>query len=77
MIADSSGALTNPEQAIERQFPHQLVEQLYRDTGVRTVCVHGDNPEALAFGQTKRGSSTICASATAAATRRKRITPPK
>ncbi len=32
--------------------PHEAVEQVRRliaDQGVRTICVHGDNPEAIAF----------------------------
>jgi UPF0271 protein len=30
------------------------VERLIRDRGVRTVCVHGDNPEAVAFARAVR-----------------------
>ncbi|MCI0461640.1 MAG: LamB/YcsF family protein [Gemmataceae bacterium] len=32
------------------------VEWLIRERGVRTVCVHGDNPEALAFVRTLRAA---------------------
>jgi UPF0271 protein len=35
--------LTGPEEAVRQ------AEWLLRDKGVRTLCVHGDNPEALAF----------------------------
>lgn len=33
----------NPDEAVEQ------VEWLVRDKGVRTICVHGDNPDAVAF----------------------------
>jgi UPF0271 protein len=33
----------NPEEAVRQ------AERLLRERGVRTLCVHGDNPEALAF----------------------------
>ena len=32
------------------------VEGLIRDRGVQTICVHGDNPQALAFVRELRGS---------------------
>jgi UPF0271 protein len=34
------------------------VEQLLRERGVRTICVHGDNPEALAFVRELRAALT-------------------
>ena len=33
----------NPEEAV------QQAEHLLRERGVRTLCVHGDNPQAVAF----------------------------
>lgn len=30
------------------------IERLVRDRGVKTVCVHGDNPEAVAFTRAVR-----------------------
>ena len=32
------------------------VEWLIREKGVRTICVHGDNPEAVAFTRAVRES---------------------
>ncbi len=34
------------------------VERLVRDKGVRTICVHGDNPQALAFVRELRAALT-------------------
>lgn len=39
----------NPAEAV------QQVEWLIREKGVRTICVHGDNPNALAFVRELRG----------------------
>jgi UPF0271 protein len=39
--------------------PHEAVEQvewLIRKRGVRTLCIHGDNPHALAFAQAVRNA---------------------
>jgi UPF0271 protein len=38
----------DPAEAVEQ------VEWLIREKGVRTICVHGDNPEAVAFTRTVR-----------------------
>ena len=38
----------DPREAVEQ------VERLIRERGVRTVCVHGDNPEAVAFARAVR-----------------------
>jgi UPF0271 protein len=35
--------VTDPDEAIRQ------AEWLLRERGVRTLCVHGDNPQALAF----------------------------
>jgi 5-oxoprolinase (ATP-hydrolysing) subunit A len=40
--------IEDPEQAVRQ------VEWLMRERGVRTICVHGDNPQALAFVRTLR-----------------------
>ena len=36
-------------EASDGQEAVRQVEWLLRDKGVRTLCVHGDNPQALAF----------------------------
>ncbi len=39
--------------------PHEAVDQverLIREQGVRTICVHGDNPQAIAFTQAIRAA---------------------
>jgi UPF0271 protein len=38
----------DPDEAVEQ------VEWLIREKGVRTICVHGDNPEAVAFAKAVR-----------------------
>ncbi len=40
----------DPEEAVTQ------VERLIREKGVRTVCVHGDNPEAVAFAKAVRAA---------------------
>jgi UPF0271 protein len=35
-------------------------EWLVRERGVRTLCVHGDNPQALAFVRRLRQALTEC-----------------
>ena len=40
----------DPREAVEQ------VERVIREKGVRTVCVHGDNPEAVAFAQAVRAA---------------------
>src|SRR5262249_26780475 len=42
----------NPQDAVRQ------VEWLIRDRGVRTICVHGDNPQALAFVRELRSALT-------------------
>jgi len=32
------------------------VERLIRESGIRTVCVHGDNPQAVAFASAVRAA---------------------
>lgn len=44
--------LTTPEEAVSQ------AEWLLRDKGVRTLCVHGDNPEAVAFVRALREQFT-------------------
>jgi UPF0271 protein len=44
--------VADPDEAVRQ------VERLLRDRGVRTVCVHGDNPEALAFVRALREALT-------------------
>ena len=41
---------------LERFQAVDQVEWLIREKGVRTVCVHGDNPEAVAFARAVRES---------------------
>jgi UPF0271 protein len=41
--SQSNAFVANPDEAV------QQVEWLLRDMGVQTVCVHGDNPQAVAF----------------------------
>ena len=38
----------DPDEAVKQ------VEWLIRDKGVRTICVHGDNPDAVAFTKAVR-----------------------
>ncbi len=38
----------------------QQAERLLRDKGVRTLCVHGDNPQALAFVRELRDVLSRC-----------------
>jgi UPF0271 protein len=40
----------NPDEAVKQ------VEWLVRDRGVRTICVHGDNPDAVAFTKAVRNA---------------------
>jgi UPF0271 protein len=42
----------DPDEAVRQ------VERLLRDQGVRTLCVHGDNPQALAFVRALRAALT-------------------
>jgi UPF0271 protein len=44
--------VTDPAEAVRQ------VERLVRDRGVRTLCVHGDNPQALAFVRALREALT-------------------
>ena len=44
--------VTDPAEAV------QQAERLVRERGVRTLCVHGDNPEALAFVRALREALT-------------------
>lgn len=46
--ADPGAFVHDPAEAVEQ------VEWLVRDRGVRTVCVHGDNPDALRFAAAVR-----------------------
>ena len=41
--SQANAFVENPAEAVRQ------VEWLMRDKGVRTICVHGDNPQALAF----------------------------
>ncbi len=41
--AEPDAFVHDPAEAVEQ------IERLVRDRGVKTVCVHGDNPEAVAF----------------------------
>ena len=45
-------ALTLSEEAVKQ------VDWLVRQRGVQTICVHGDNPQALAFLRALRESLT-------------------
>jgi UPF0271 protein len=47
---DADAFLHDPAEAVEQ------VERLIRDRGVRTVCVHGDNPAAVAFAAAVRAA---------------------
>ncbi len=47
---DPDALLHDPMEAVEQ------VERLIREQGVRTICVHGDNPEAVAFVRAIRGA---------------------
>ena len=40
----------DPDEAVKQ------VEWLIREKGVRTICVHGDNPEAVAFTKAVRAA---------------------
>ncbi len=42
--------VTDPDEAVRQ------AERLIREQGIRTLCVHGDNPEAVAFVQALRES---------------------
>ena len=44
--------IDNPDEAVRQ------VEWLLRERGVRTICVHGDNPQALAFVRALRAALT-------------------
>jgi UPF0271 protein len=44
--------VTDPAEAVEQ------AERLVRDQGVQTLCVHGDNPQALAFVRALRAALT-------------------
>jgi UPF0271 protein len=44
--------VTDPAEAVEQ------AERLVREQGVRTLCVHGDNPQALAFVRALRDAVT-------------------
>ncbi|HKI37878.1 MAG TPA: 5-oxoprolinase subunit PxpA [Gemmataceae bacterium] len=46
--------VADPEEAVRQ------AEWLLREKGVRTLCVHGDNPQALAFVRTLRAELTRC-----------------
>jgi UPF0271 protein len=50
--SESDAFIEDPEQAV------QQVEWLLRERGVRTICVHGDNPEAVAFVRALRTALT-------------------
>lgn len=47
---DSDAFVHDPEDAVRQ------VEWLIRERGIRTVCVHGDNPEAVAFARAIRAA---------------------
>src|SRR5262245_41222119 len=47
---ESDAFVHDPEEAVKQ------VEWLTRDKGVRTICVHGDNPQAVAFTKAVRDS---------------------
>ncbi|MBA4188666.1 MAG: lactam utilization protein B-like protein [Planctomycetaceae bacterium] len=47
---DPDAFVHNPEEAVKQ------VEWLVADRGVRTICVHGDNPDAVAFTKALRDS---------------------
>jgi UPF0271 protein len=46
--SDPDAFVTDPAEAVTQ------VERLIRDRGVRTVCVHGDNPDAVGFTRAVR-----------------------
>jgi UPF0271 protein len=48
--ADPDAFVHDPDEAVAQ------VERLVRDRGVRTVCVHGDNPRAVAFAAAVRAA---------------------
>lgn len=48
--SDAGAFVDDPDEAVAQ------VEWLIRDRGVRTVCVHGDNPEAVAFVRAVRAA---------------------
>jgi 5-oxoprolinase (ATP-hydrolysing) subunit A len=50
--SDSRAFVENTEEAV------QQVEQLIRERGVQTICVHGDNPRALEFVRELRKALT-------------------
>jgi 5-oxoprolinase (ATP-hydrolysing) subunit A len=47
---DPDAFVHNPDEAVKQ------VEWLVREKGVRTICVHGDNPDAVAFTKAVRES---------------------
>jgi UPF0271 protein len=47
---ESDAFVDNPEEAVKQ------VEWLVRDRGVKTICVHGDNPDAVAFTKAVRAA---------------------
>jgi UPF0271 protein len=42
--------VADPEEAV------QQAERLIQEQGIRTLCVHGDNPQAVTFVQALRGA---------------------
>jgi UPF0271 protein len=48
--AESDAFVHDPGEAVKQ------VEWLIRERGVRTICVHGDNPEAVAFVKAVRAA---------------------
>ena len=48
--AEPDAFVHDPAEAAEQ------VERLVRECGVRTVCVHGDNPQAVAFATAVRAA---------------------
>jgi UPF0271 protein len=48
--SDPRAFVDNPDEAVAQ------VERLIREQGVRTICVHGDNPEAVAFVKAVRAA---------------------
>jgi UPF0271 protein len=50
--AQPNAFIESPQEAVRQ------VEWLMRDRGVRTICVHGDNPQALAFVRELRSALT-------------------
>ena len=46
--SEANAFVTDPEEAVWQ------AERLINEQGIRTLCVHGDNPEAVAFVQALR-----------------------